>query len=55
MVFSGEYYMLSDTGLQRLHKQFREHGKLVIAFDFDDTVYPYTWDYHPSTICLSRS
>ena len=40
-------HTLSGTGrllLERLHKQYKEHGKLVIAFDFDDTVYPYTWD-----------
>lgn len=33
-------HMLSGTGrllLERLHKQYK-------AFDFDDTVYPYTWD-----------
>lgn len=39
-------YMLSTTGqllLNRLHKQYKEHGKLLIAFDFDDTVYPFTW------------
>ena len=39
-------YTLSMTGqllLNRLHKQYKEHGKLLIAFDFDDTVYPFTW------------
>lgn len=39
-------YTLSGTGqllVERLRKQIKEHGKLVIAFDFDDTVYPYTY------------
>ena len=36
----------STTGqllASRLIKQCKEHGKLIIAFDFDDTVFPFTY------------
>lgn len=39
-------YTLSGTGqllIERLRKQIKEHGKLIIAFDFDDTVFPLTY------------
>lgn len=32
-----------ELHLERLQRQYTEHGKLIIAFDFDDTVYPYSY------------
>mgnify|MGYP006169749973 CR=1 FL=1 len=36
---------------QRLLKEYKEHGKLVIAFDFDNTVY----DFHKAGLNLKRA
>jgi hydroxymethylpyrimidine pyrophosphatase-like HAD family hydrolase len=30
------------TLADRLVEQYKKHGKLIIAFDFDDTVFPYS-------------
>ncbi len=37
--------------VQRLIKEWEEHGKLIIAFDFDNTVY----DYHKQGLDLTRA
>ena len=36
--------------VQRLIKEWEEHGRLIIAFDFDNTVY----DYHKQGLDLTR-
>ena len=35
-------YLDKEKSYQRLKKEFLEHGKLIIAYDFDSTVF----DYH---------
>lgn len=35
---------------QKLVAQWEQFGKLVIAFDFDDTVYPFTEGYNPEPV-----
>jgi len=35
-------YLIPDASYQRLLKEYREHGSIVVAFDFDNTVY----DFH---------
>ncbi len=37
-----DYYLNSENSKNRLLEEFRKYGTLVIAFDFDDTVY----DFH---------
>jgi hydroxymethylpyrimidine pyrophosphatase-like HAD family hydrolase len=32
--------------IEKLIRQFNEHGRLIVAFDFDDTVYPYSYPEH---------
>lgn len=49
-------YTNSEAVLNRLKKEYSEHGKIIIAFDFDNTIY----DYHDAdldleaTICALR-
>ena len=42
-----------DNGVcfQRLVKNYKEHGSLIIAFDFDNTIY----DYHKEGLNLKRA
>lgn len=35
-------YLDFETSLQRLKREYLEHGKLIVAYDFDDTVCTYT-------------
>ena len=35
-------FMNEDKVVQRLLKWYKLHGKLIIAYDFDDTVYQYS-------------
>ena len=37
-----DYYLNPKNSTDRLLKEYDEHGSLVVAFDFDDTVY----DFH---------
>lgn len=37
-----DYYLNPDNARQRLLSEYKQYGSLVIAFDFDDTVY----DFH---------
>lgn len=37
-----DYYLNPKNSTDRLLKEYNEHGSLVVAFDFDDTVY----DFH---------
>ena len=37
-----DFYLNSDNSINRLVDEYVEHNSLVIAFDFDDTVY----DFH---------
>jgi hypothetical protein len=34
-------YFSTAQSIKRLMSQYKEHGKLIIAFDFDDTVFDY--------------
>ena len=37
-----DFYLHTENAYQRLLKEYKEHQALVVAFDFDNTVY----DYH---------
>ncbi len=37
-----DYYLNLENAYQRLLKEYKEHQSLVVAYDFDNTVY----DYH---------
>jgi len=37
-----DYYLNPENNLNRLVEEYKQHGSLVVAFDFDDTVY----DFH---------
>ncbi len=37
--------MLNSCPLQRLKDLYKEHGNIVVAFDFDETLYPYSGKY----------
>ncbi len=37
-----DYYLEQNNSFLRLQKEYKEHKSIVVAFDFDDTVY----DYH---------
>jgi hydroxymethylpyrimidine pyrophosphatase-like HAD family hydrolase len=37
-----DFYLNTDNSSQRLLEEYRKYGTLVVAFDFDDTVY----DFH---------
>ena len=37
-----DYYLINDHSLKRLIEEYKQYKSLVIAFDFDDTVY----DFH---------
>jgi hypothetical protein len=34
--------MLNSCPLQRLKEIYKEHGHIVVAFDFDETIFPYS-------------
>ena len=34
-----DYYMNSENAYKRLKSEYEEHGKLVVAVDYDDTLY----------------
>lgn len=44
-------YEENGVCFERLLREYKEHGKLIIAFDFDNTVF----DYHGSGLELSRA
>jgi len=37
-----DFYLDPENSLNRLKEEYQKHGSLVVAFDFDDTVY----DFH---------
>lgn len=37
-----DYYLIQDNALNRLREEYNKFGKLIIAYDFDDTIY----DFH---------
>lgn len=41
-IFKNDYYLSKRNFYNRLKKEYYKYGKLIIAFDFDDTVY----DFH---------
>lgn len=50
-------YTNSSVCVERLLKEYKKHGKLILAVDFDDTVYPYhgTTDTHIRTLSLVKA
>lgn len=34
-----DHYLLLDSAYDRLYREYKTHGRLVVAFDFDETVY----------------
>ena len=45
------YYTNDHTSFMRLRDEFVKHGKLIIAVDFDDTVYNHNSGYPNQDIC----
>jgi hypothetical protein len=37
-----DYFLCKDSAILRLHEEYKKFGKIIIAYDFDDTVY----DFH---------
>lgn len=35
----GDFFLNKENTIERLHNEWEEHGSLIIAYDFDDTVY----------------
>lgn len=42
----GHYYVDTENQINRLVKEWREFGKIVIAYDFDNTVFDYHGEGH---------
>ena len=42
MIDNRDQYMIHDNVVERLLKEYRLHGDLIVAYDFDNTVF----DYH---------
>lgn len=38
-------YKMGDVVTDKLFRNYEEHGSLIVAFDYDDTIYPYSDDY----------
>ncbi len=50
------YYLSTDNAYERLLKEYRKYNSLVVAYDFDNTVFDYHgngWTFH-QTIDLLR-
>lgn len=49
-------YLNSENTYKRLLKEYKEYGSLVVAYDFDNTVYDYHQQGHkyPKVIALLR-
>lgn len=43
-------YLDFETTLQRLKREYQEHGQIIVAYDFDDTVCTYTPDNPEPTL-----
>jgi hypothetical protein len=41
-----DYYLNDDHVVERLVKEWKAHGKLIIAYDFDNTVFDYHNENH---------
>ena len=41
-----DYYMDDQNVMNRLIKEYNKHGKLIVAYDFDNTVYDYHAEGH---------
>lgn len=44
-----DYYLNNENQVDRLAKEWKQHGKIIIAYDFDDTVY----DFHKQGRCYN--
>jgi len=51
-----DHYLNSENSYERLRKEFNEYGSLIVAYDFDNTVYDYHKQGHiyPKVIKLLR-
>lgn len=38
-------HKMGDAVTDKLFRNYKEHGTLIVAFDYDDTIYPYSDDY----------
>lgn len=45
-------YLMIDTCVDRLLKEYQKHRKLIVAVDFDDTVFPYHQTDHSHEMVL---
>lgn len=41
-----DYYLVDSNVVNRLVREWKEHGKLVIAYDYDNTVFDYHKEGH---------
>lgn len=41
-----DFYLDNQNAVNRLVKEWKEHGKIIIAYDFDNTVYDYHKEGH---------
>jgi hypothetical protein len=46
---SNHHYMCEHNVVNRLVKEWQEHGKLIVAYDFDNTVFDYHGEGHDYT------
>lgn len=44
-----DQYLKPDSSYSRLHREYKEHNSLVIAYDFDNTVYDCHGEGHTYT------
>ncbi len=41
-----DYYMIEENAVQRLLREWDAYGRIVVAYDFDNTVYDYHKEGH---------
>ncbi|QNR70490.1 hypothetical protein IAQ67_28690 (plasmid) [Paenibacillus peoriae] len=45
-MFNQDYYMDDTNVAERLYREWKEHGNLIIAYDYDNTVFDYHGEGH---------
>ena len=52
-----DYYLDEENAYQRLLNEYQQYGSLVVAFDFDNTVYDFHQQGHSyqDVICLLQN
>ena len=47
-------YRTINSQVERLYSQYKKHGKIIIAYDFDDTIYSHNENYCYDVISVLR-